>query len=195
VTFSPPSSRWRWPSVKRSVASLAPVPTKIAPQFLQSLREDLELAVFTLWVNRLAASCLVPRVLRFVMLRVAGVETLTANIVDGVVFRNSRVTIGPHTFINTRVYVEGPVAIGGHCHIGPGVMLCASTHGFVDGVASRSVRVLPITIGDNCWVGMGALILPGVTIGEDSIIAAGAVVAEDCDGGGTYGGVPARRIR
>jgi hypothetical protein len=93
------------------------VPTKIAPQFLQILREDLEVAVFALWVNRLAASCLVPRLLRFVMLRVAGVETLTANIVDGVVFRKSRATIGPHTFISTTLYVEGPVAIGGHCHM------------------------------------------------------------------------------
>lgn len=52
-----------------------------------------------------------------------------------------------------------------------------------------------VSIGDSCWLGARATILPGVTIGEGTIIGAGAVVTEDCKPGAVYAGVPARRIR
>ncbi|MEM5788460.1 MAG: acyltransferase [Syntrophobacteraceae bacterium] len=51
-----------------------------------------------------------------------------------------------------------------------------------------------ITVHDNCFIGLGATILPGVSIGPDSIVAAGAVVAGDIPPGEVWGGVPARRI-
>ena len=188
-------SRSSFTSIRRALASLAPSPTQISSQFVQSLVEDLRTAVFVFWATRLAGSSLVPRVLRFVMLRLAGVDVLTPNIVDGVIFRNRHVTIGSQCFINTGVYLEGPIAIGSNCHIGPGVMLSATTHELVDGVASRKPSVRPIKIGDHCWIGMGALILPGVTIGDKSVIGAGAVVTHDCGGDMTYVGVPARPVR
>lgn len=53
----------------------------------------------------------------------------------------------------------------------------------------------PITVGDGCWIGARAVILPGVTIGDGCVIAAGAVVSKDCAPNGMYAGVPARRIR
>ena len=53
----------------------------------------------------------------------------------------------------------------------------------------------PIHIGRNVWIGAGAMILPGVTIGENAIIAAGAVVNRDVPANMIVGGVPARELR
>jgi len=52
-----------------------------------------------------------------------------------------------------------------------------------------------VRIGDRCWLGARAMILPGVTVGEGTIIGAGAVVNKDCEPGAVYAGVPARRVR
>ena len=52
-----------------------------------------------------------------------------------------------------------------------------------------------IEIGDNCWIGGGAIILPGVKIGKNSIIGSGAVVTKDIPECEIWGGVPARKIK
>jgi maltose O-acetyltransferase len=52
-----------------------------------------------------------------------------------------------------------------------------------------------VRIGDRCWIGARATILPGVSIGDGTVVAAGAVVTKDCEPGAVYGGVPARRLR
>lgn len=54
---------------------------------------------------------------------------------------------------------------------------------------------MPITVGDGCWIGANALIMPSVTIGNGVIIAAGSVVTQNCDGNCLYGGVPAKKIK
>ena len=87
------------------------------------------------------------------------------------------------------------LTIGNHCMIGGGVLICGVNHGF----ASRDVpmrrqafEAAPIVIGNDVWIGMGAIILPGVTIGDGAIVAAGAVVTSDVPGGVIVSGVPAR---
>ncbi|WP_249354641.1 DapH/DapD/GlmU-related protein [Rhodococcus sp. USK13] len=50
-------------------------------------------------------------------------------------------------------------------------------------------------VGDGCWIGAGAIILPGVTVGEGCVVGAGAVVTRDCSPNGLYVGSPARRVR
>ena len=57
-----------------------------------------------------------------------------------------------------------------------------------------ATRAEKIVIGDDVWIGAGAIVLPGVTIGEGAIIGAGAVVTKDVPAGETYVGVPARSI-
>jgi maltose O-acetyltransferase len=54
---------------------------------------------------------------------------------------------------------------------------------------------LPITIGDDVWIGARAVVLPGVTIGRGAVVGAGAVVSRDVGVGEVVGGVPARLIR
>ncbi|WP_308493924.1 acyltransferase [Microbacterium terrisoli] len=75
-------------------------------------------------------------------------------------------------------------------------MFVTATH--VVGDATRRAAAAtsaPIVVGDGVWIGARAIILPGVSIGDGCVIAAGAVVARDCEPHGLYGGVPAMRIR
>lgn len=55
--------------------------------------------------------------------------------------------------------------------------------------------MMTTTVGDGCWIGANATILPGVTVAPGCVIAAGAVVTKDTEPDGLYAGVPARRVR
>ena len=93
-------------------------------------------------------------------------------------------------------YCGVPIVIGARCNIAMQVMFCTENHEIGD--ASRRAGALvcaPISVGDGCWIGTRAIILPGVSIGEGCIIAAGAVVNRDCAPNGLYAGVPAKRVR
>jgi maltose O-acetyltransferase len=80
--------------------------------------------------------------------------------------------------------------------IGPRAMVLTSTHA-VGGPGRRGgdSEYRPVTIGDGCWIGAGAIVLPGTTVAEGCVIAAGAVVASDTAPQGLYAGTPARRLR
>ncbi|MCJ7604824.1 MAG: sugar O-acetyltransferase [Dehalococcoidales bacterium] len=72
-----------------------------------------------------------------------------------------------------------PVHIGDNVQFGPGVHIYAATHP-KDYLERRGPELgKPVSIGDDCWIGGGAIILPGVTIGKRSIIGAGLVVSKD----------------
>ncbi|ODA83181.1 hypothetical protein RJ55_01692 [Drechmeria coniospora] len=110
------------------------------------------------------------------------------------------VSIGDRTYVNREVQIcdDAPVSIGSDVYIGPGVCITTATHS-VDWQARKrdhgTSMARPIRIGDNCWVGARATILPGVTIGRRSVVAAGAVVARDVEPEVVVGGVPARIMR
>ena len=87
------------------------------------------------------------------------------------------------------------LSIGDHCMIGGGVLICGVNHGHARRevpMRQQAADAAPIVIGDDVWVGMGAIILPGVNIGAGAIVAAGAVVAADVAAGSVVSGVPAR---
>lgn len=87
------------------------------------------------------------------------------------------------------------LSIGDHSMIGGGVLICGVNHGFaMRGVPMRQqpFEAAPIVIGQDVWIGMGAIILPGITIGDGAIVAAGAVVTADVPAGAVVSGVPAR---
>jgi len=89
-----------------------------------------------------------------------------------------------------------PVRIGANVLFGPYVQLYAGFHP-TDPALRRTGRELaaPITIGDNVWIGGGAIICPGVTIGENSTIGAGSVVTRDIPAGVVAVGNPCRVLR
>lgn len=88
------------------------------------------------------------------------------------------------------------VRIGKNCMLAPGVQIYAATHP-VDPVARNSGRELgaPVTIGDNVWIGGRAIILPGVTVGHNVVIASGAVVTKDVPDNMVIGGNPAKILK
>jgi maltose O-acetyltransferase len=88
------------------------------------------------------------------------------------------------------------VRIGDRVLFGPGVQVYATTHP-LDPVerASGKEFCAAVTIGNDCWIGGGAIILPGVTIGDKAVIGAGAVVTSDIPTGAVAVGNPARVIK
>lgn len=89
-----------------------------------------------------------------------------------------------------------PIYIGNRVMFGPNVTLSATGHPVYPEYRLRGAHFsLPITIGDHVWVGANAVILPGVTIGENTVIGAGSVVTRDIPANVIAMGVPCRVIR
>ena len=105
------------------------------------------------------------------------------------------VTIGEMSSIGSRawVYSLDKIVIGKNVCIGEDVRLITGSH---DVMSSHFDLVTkPITIKDNVWIATGAIVLPGVTIGEGAIVGAGAVVTKDVPPWTIFGGNPAKLIK
>jgi maltose O-acetyltransferase len=106
--------------------------------------------------------------------------------------------IGPGTFINFGAVIldVGRVTIGADVQIGPNVQLLTPTHPLDPEVRRGGAEgAEPITIGDNAWLGGGVIVCPGVSIGNDTVVGAGAVVTRDLPPGVLAVGNPARVVR
>jgi maltose O-acetyltransferase len=107
-------------------------------------------------------------------------------------------TIGPRTFVNYGLVAldVAPIEIGADCQVGPNVQLLTAYHPTEpEPRRAKLEAAAPIAIGDNVWLGGGAIVLPGVTIGADSVIGAGAVVTKDVPPSVVAVGNPARIVR
>lgn len=109
----------------------------------------------------------------------------------------SRISIGDDVWIGwgTRIFAhrDGAVEIGDHVLVGPEVVITAVNHDMSK--LSLSTIGKPIKIKSHVWLGAHSVILPGVTVGEGAVVAAGAVVARDVPDWTVVGGVPAREIK
>lgn len=108
------------------------------------------------------------------------------------------VTIGDYSRIGIHCTVIGPVCIGNHVNLAQGITVTALNHNFEDKnrrIDEQGISTKPIVIGDDVWIGANAVVLPGVTIGKHSVIAAGAVVTKDVPDYCVVGGVPAKIIK
>ena len=115
-----------------------------------------------------------------------------------------RCDFGRHTFVGARTFANfglisldvAPVRIGDDVQIGPNVQLLTAWHPVAPGPRrDKWEAASPITIGDNVWLGGGVIVLPGVTIGADAVVGAGAVVTRDLPAGVVAVGNPARVTR
>jgi acetyltransferase-like isoleucine patch superfamily enzyme len=106
------------------------------------------------------------------------------------------ITIGKRVFINHACSLldMGGITIEDDVLIGPKVNLVTENHP-LDPADRRALICKPIVIKRNAWIGAAATILPGVTIGENSVVAAGAVVSKDVPAYMVVGGIPATFIR
>jgi acetyltransferase-like isoleucine patch superfamily enzyme len=108
------------------------------------------------------------------------------------------VMIGDHTRIGLHNTIIGPVEIGSHVNLAQGITVTALNHNFGDTekrIDEQGVSTNPVTIEDDVWVGANAVILPGVTIGNHCVVAAGAVVTKDVPPHSLVAGVPAKVIK
>ncbi|GGH23523.1 DapH/DapD/GlmU-related protein [Mucilaginibacter phyllosphaerae] len=106
------------------------------------------------------------------------------------------ISIGKHVFINHACsFLDmGGITIEDHVLIGPRVNLVTENHP-ANPADRRSLITKPILIKRNAWLGANCTILPGVTVGENAIVAAGAVVSKDVADNVIVGGIPAKFIK
>jgi maltose O-acetyltransferase len=136
--------------------------------------------------------------------RAALLRQLLRHVGEDVVVRSpffceyGNVSIGDGTFVNIGAVLLDvmPVTIGAHCQIATNVQLLTATHP-IDPEPRRIgwEYAEPITIEDNVWLGGGVIVCPGVTIGKDTVVGAGAVVSKNLPPGVVAAGVPARVVR
>jgi len=110
------------------------------------------------------------------------------------------ISIGEHSSINAYGVMQGTggITIGKDVRIGAHVVIIASQHVYEDAsqpIASQGWTAKGITIEDDVWIGANVMIMDGVTIGQGSVIAAGAVVNADVEPFTVAGGVPAKFIK
>ena len=110
----------------------------------------------------------------------------------------SHIAIGDGTFVNFGCVMldVAPIRIGAACQIATGVHVVTATHP-VDPEPRRLgwESAEPIVLGDNVWLGSAVVVCPGVTIGDDTVVGAGAVVTRDLPAGVVAAGVPAKVLR
>ena len=106
------------------------------------------------------------------------------------------ITIGKDVFINSGCHFQdqGGIEIGDGALIGHNVVLATINHD-LNPKENRKNHYAPIKIGAHVWIGSNATILPGVTIGDWAVVAAGAVVARDVSAMTVVGGVPAKVLK
>ncbi|MFC7876444.1 sugar O-acetyltransferase [Isoptericola sp. NPDC057391] len=109
-----------------------------------------------------------------------------------------RVHVGERFYANFNLTLvdDGPIRIGDHVLIGPNVTITTAGHPLDPDLRRDAAQFnLPVTIGDNVWIGSGVSIMPGVSIGDDSVIGAGSVVTRDVPAGVVAVGSPCRVLR
>ncbi|MGY2051126.1 sugar O-acetyltransferase [Methylobacterium sp. JK268] len=152
------------------------------------------------WLARYNATIALPAEERLALLRAH-----LGAVADGVVIRppfhcdyGYNIRLGRNVFLNFNCVILDivTVEIGEMTQIAPGVQILAADHPRDPEIRRSGLENgRPVRIGANCWIGAGALILPGVTIGDDAIVGAGSVVTRDVPAGATVVGNPARAVR
>jgi maltose O-acetyltransferase len=106
--------------------------------------------------------------------------------------------LGDHVFLNYQCTIldGNEVRLGDHVMIGPAVQIYTAAHPVEADARNRGWETAkPVTLEDNVWVGGGAIILPGVTVGRNAVIGAGSVVSRDVPANTVVAGNPATVIR
>lgn len=108
------------------------------------------------------------------------------------------VHFGNHVYANFNLTLvdDTHIYIGSHTMIGPGVIIATAGHPVLPILREQEYQYnAPIHIGSNCWLGAGVIVLPGVTIGDNTVIGAGSVVTKDIPSDAVAVGAPCRVMR
>ena len=115
-------------------------------------------------------------------------------------YYKNKMSIGSGTWIGQQCFFHsgGGLTIGANVGIGPGVKIITASHELTHAdmpILKAPLHFAPVSIGDNCDIGVGSIILPGVHIGKGVQIGAGSVVTKDLKDFSVAVGVPAKTIR
>lgn len=111
---------------------------------------------------------------------------------------------GHHVHFGNNVYAnfnltlvdDTHIYVGDNVMFGPNVTVCTAAHPVSPELRRRALQYnMPVRIGNNVWIGAGAMILPGVTIGDDTVVGTGSVVTRDLPSGVVAVGNPCRVMR
>lgn len=110
------------------------------------------------------------------------------------VVRGNRVKIGRNVVVmnNSLFMAAGGITIEDDVMVAANVQLISNNHDLYD---HQILTCKPVRLKRNCWNGAGATILPGITVGENAVVAAGAVVTKDVEDNMVVGGNPAKIIK
>lgn len=111
-----------------------------------------------------------------------------------------KLLIGDYSKILNNVNLDsrGGISVGSYSQIGYQSLLITANHDVPkkhELIMSKGMNFSPIRIGNDVWIGARVIVLPGVTIGDGAVIAAGSVVTKDIAPNGIYGGVPAKLLK
>lgn len=108
------------------------------------------------------------------------------------------VHFGKHVYVNFNLTLvdDTHIYVGDHTMLAPNVTIATAAHPLSAEEREKNMQYnLPVKIGKRCWIGAGAIILPGVTVGDDTVIGAGSVVTKDIPSGVVAVGNPCRVIK
>ncbi len=121
--------------------------------------------------------------------------------IEGAIYSNwggRHVTLGQRVYINFNLTLvdDTHIEIGDYTMVGPNCTLATATHPLWGPARQKAYQKnLPIKIGKNCWLGAGVIVLPGVTIGDNTVIGAGSIVTKDLPANVVAVGNPCRVLR
>ncbi len=107
------------------------------------------------------------------------------------------IVLGEGVYLNAGCVIldSAPVVIGDRCMLGPAVQIYCSDHHRDPDLRRRGIeRARPVILGSDVWIGGGAILLGGISVGDGAIVGAGSVVTRDVPAGATVVGNPARRV-
>lgn len=113
-------------------------------------------------------------------------------------FGGKFVHFGSYIYANFNLTLvdDAPIYVGDHTMFGPNVTLATAGHPILPSLRELAYQFnAPIHIGKNCWLGAGVIVLPGVSIGDNSVIGAGSVVTEDIPADVVAVGAPCKVVR
>ncbi len=113
-------------------------------------------------------------------------------------FGGAHVHFGSHVYANFNLTLvdDSHIYVGDHTMFGPNVTVATAGHPILPELRQQSYQYnMPVHIGSNCWLGAGVIVLPGVTIGDNSVIGAGSVVTKDIPANVVAVGNPCRVLR
>ena len=152
--------------------------------------------------NSVQSSGLIHHDVRSFLLRLVGCSLEPGVVIyENVYIGSTKIVFGKNVYVNVGCFFDacGKTALHEGVRLGPYVRILSGTHEYQNSVYRRNpedeVIRLPVVIERGCWVGMGAMVLPGVTVREGCVIGAGAVVVQDTEPNGMYAGNPARRMK